>query len=90
MTFVSVGNAKASIAVAVIRKFVLLLPLIYLMPLIYTADKATAVFMAEPIADTVAVLTTIVLFAIIFTKSMRKLQEQRKSDVSDASANTQN
>lgn len=90
MTFVSVGNAKASIAVAVIRKFVLLLPLIYLMPLIYTADKATAVFMAEPIADTVAVLTTIVLFAIIFTKSMRKLQEQKKTDVSDASANTQN
>lgn len=56
MTFTSMGNAVASVVVAVVRKFVLLLPLIY------TADKATAVFMAEPLADTVAVLFTAILF----------------------------
>ena len=56
MTFTSMGNALASVIVAVVRKFVLLLPLIYIMPLIFTADKATAVFMAEPVADTIAVL----------------------------------
>ena len=47
MTFTSMGNAAASVIVAVVRKFVLLLPLIYIMPLVYTADKATAVFMAS-------------------------------------------
>lgn len=41
MTFTSMGNALASVIVAVVRKFVLLLPLIYIMPLIFTADKAT-------------------------------------------------
>ena len=51
MTFMSIGNAKASIIVAVMRKFVLLIPLIYLMPQIFTADKTKAVYMAEPVAD---------------------------------------
>ena len=50
MTFMSIGNAKASIIVAVMRKFVLLIPLIYLMPQIFTADKTKAVYMAEPVA----------------------------------------
>ncbi|MBS5645283.1 MAG: MATE family efflux transporter, partial [Clostridiales bacterium] len=48
MTFTSLGNAKASILVAVMRKFILLIPLIYVMPLIFPADKTTAVYMAEP------------------------------------------
>src|SRR5699024_5601181 len=54
MTFISLGNAKASILVAVMRKFILLLPLIYIMPHIFTADKARAVYMAEPVADFLA------------------------------------
>lgn len=62
MTFTSMGNALASVTVAVVRKFVLLLPLIYIMPLLYTSDKATAVFMAEPIADAIAVTFTVILF----------------------------
>ena len=41
MTFTSIGNAKASIMVAVARKFILLLPLIYIMPHIYTADQTS-------------------------------------------------
>ena len=51
MTFIAIGNAKASILVAVMRKFILLIPLIYIMPHIFTADKARAVYMAEPVAD---------------------------------------
>ena len=47
ITFGALGNAKASILVAVMRKFVLLIPLIYIMPAIFTADKARAVYMAE-------------------------------------------
>ena len=46
MTFVSIGNAPCSIIVAVLRKFVLLLPLIYLLPHLL-ADQTRAVFLAE-------------------------------------------
>ena len=73
MTFTSMGNAAASVIVAVVRKFVLLLPLIYIMPLIYTADKAAAVFMAEPIADIIAVTFTAVLFFFQFRRFLRKM-----------------
>lgn len=73
MTFTSLGNAKASITVAVMRKFVLLLPLIYIMPMIYHADKTRAVYMAEPVADFLAVSFTAVLFTFQFKKVMRQM-----------------
>ena len=43
MTFTALGKAGSSIVVAVMRKFVLLIPLIYIMPLIFTQDKTMAV-----------------------------------------------
>lgn len=78
MTFTSMGNALASVIVAVVRKFVLLLPLIYIMPLIFTADKATAVFMAEPVADTIAVLFTAILFFFQFRRFLSKMNAADK------------
>lgn len=80
MTFMSIGNAKASIAIAVMRKFVLLLPLIYLMPQLYTADKTMAVYMAEPIADFLAIAFTVVLFAVQFKKAMAKLETSQRTE----------
>ena len=74
-TFVAIGNAKASITVAVVRKFVLLLPFIFIMPHIYTADQAMAVYMAEPAADFLAVTFTAILFRILFKKAMRIVAE---------------
>ena len=74
MTFISLGNAKASILVAVMRKFILLLPLIYVMPHIFTADKARAVYMAEPVADFFAVCFTAVLFYFQFKRALRKMK----------------
>ena len=74
MTFVSIGNAPCSIIVAIVRKFVLLLPLIYLMPNLI-ADKTMGVYMAEPVADTIAVTFTAVLFTVQFRKSMKQLQK---------------
>ena len=62
MTFVSIGNATSSIIVAVVRKFILLLPLIYIMPMIISKDKTTAVYLAEPIADFLAVSFTTILY----------------------------
>lgn len=70
MTFTSIGNAKASITVAVMRKFILLVPLIFIMPRIFTGDKTMAVYMAEPIADFLAVTFTIILFRSQFKKAL--------------------
>lgn len=71
MTFVSIGNAPCSIVVAVVRKFVLLLPLIYLLPAILP-DKTMAVYLAEPVADVIAVTFTAVLFSRRFGRSLRE------------------
>ena len=76
MTFVSIGNAPCSILVAVVRKFVLLLPLIYLMPALLS-DKTAAVYMAEPVADVLAVSFTAVLFTFQFKKAMNRLEQQK-------------
>ena len=73
MTFTAIGSAKSSIAVAVVRKFVLLLPLIYLLPALFPADKAMAVYLAEPAADFIAVTFTAILFSIQFKRAMDKL-----------------
>lgn len=72
MTFVSLGKAKESAVVAIVRKFVLLLPLIYLMPRL-AADKTMGVYMAEPVADTLAVTFTAILFSLRFRKAMRDI-----------------
>lgn len=73
MTFTSLGNAKASIIVAVMRKFVLLIPLIYVMPVIFSQDQTTAVYMAEPVADFLAVSFTAVLFTFQFRKALNRI-----------------
>lgn len=73
MTFVSTGNAVCSIIVAVVRKFVLLLPLIYIMPRL-VPDAAAGVYLAEPVADVLAVTFTIILFSGQFKKAMKKLE----------------
>ena len=73
MTFNALGRAAASIIVAVMRKFVLLIPLIYIMPHIIRSDQTMAVYMAEPIADFLAVTFTAVLFTIQFKKTLKNI-----------------
>ena len=74
MTFVSIGNAVSSIAVAVVRKFVLLLPLIYIVPE-FVENKTMGVYLAEPIADVLAVSFTSVLFSVQFKKALNRLSD---------------
>ena len=73
MTFVSTGNAKSSIIVACARKFILLLPLIYIMPNLME-DKTMAVYSSEPIADILAVSFTVILFVFQFKKTINQLK----------------
>ena len=74
MTFVAIGYAVCSIIVAVVRKFVLLLPLIFIVPM-FVSNKTMGVYMAEPIADAIAVTFTAILFSIQFRKALRKLEK---------------
>ena len=73
MTFVSLGNAAASVIVAVMRKFVLLIPLIYIMPHLIS-DATLGVYLAEPIADIAAVTFTSILFLFRFKKALRDIE----------------
>ena len=76
MTFIAIGNAGASIAVAIMRKFVLLLPLIYALPYL-VENKTMGVYLAEPVADVFAVSFTVVLFYFQFKKAMGKLENTK-------------
>lgn len=73
MTFTALGNAKSSIIAAITRKFILLLPLIYIMPQL-VSDKTMGVYLAEPVADFVAVTFTAILFYFQFRKAMRSIE----------------
>ena len=78
MTFISLGNALSSMVVAIMRKFVLLIPLIYILPLMFT-DKTMSVYLAEPVADMLAVTFTAVLFAFQFRKALRGMYDSNKA-----------
>ena len=79
MAFVSLGQALCSMTVAIMRKFVLLLPLIYLMPMLME-NKTMAVYTAEPVADVLAVTFTATLFFIVFRRAMKKLDEKKLAE----------
>ena len=72
-TFMALGNAKTSLFLAILRKIILLVPLIYILPNFF-ADKAFAVFLAEPVADALAVTTTAIMFWFQFRTAMADLE----------------
>ena len=67
-TFIALGNAKTSVFLALLRKVLLLIPLIFILPQ-FISNQVLAVFIAEPIADIIAVSTT----AILFTREYKRL-----------------
>ena len=76
-TFLALGNAKVSLFLAAFRKILLLIPLIYVVPL-FVSDKCMGVFLAEPVADLIAVCTTATIFAVSFKRLMRRMSDEEK------------
>lgn len=72
-TFISIGQAKSSLFLALLRKIILLIPLIYILPNFFE-NKVFAVFLAEPVSDVLAVTTTVCLFAYQFKRLLAKLE----------------
>ena len=73
-TFVALGQAVVSLFLALLRKVILLIPLIFILPLLFE-DQVFAVFLAEPVADFLAVATTVCLFASRFTKILKEIED---------------
>lgn len=72
-TFIAIGNAKISLFLAILRKIILLIPLIFMLPNFFE-DKVMAVFLAEPVADIIAVTTTVCIFTVHFKKVLKELR----------------
>lgn len=70
-TFVSLGQAKLSLFIACLRKIILLIPLILILPFFFE-NKVFAVFLAEPVADFVSVTTAGTLFLLNIRKILAK------------------
>ena len=68
--FMALGQAKISLVMALLRKVILLIPLIFILPNFF-ADKAFAVFLAEPVADIVAAAVTTFMFFRFFIKMLK-------------------
>ncbi|MEO2507989.1 MATE family efflux transporter [Clostridium paraputrificum] len=73
-TFLALGQAKISLFLALLRKVVLLVPLIYILPSLFQ-DKLKGVLMAEPIADVIATLTTVTCFMVFYKKKFKDVDK---------------
>ncbi|GAA6377756.1 MATE family efflux transporter [Firmicutes bacterium i23-0019-B6] len=70
-SFMALGQAKVSLLLACLRKLILLIPLIFILPL-FIQNKVFAVFLAEPISDILAAIITTLTFLSRFNKILDK------------------
>lgn len=73
-TFIALGNAKVSLFLALLRKVILLIPLIFILP-VFSPNKVFGVFLAEPVADFIAVSVTVFLFYKSFKKILLEMED---------------
>ena len=65
--FYALGQAKVSLIMACLRKLILLIPLIFILP-VFMSNKVLAVFLAEPVSDIIAAVVTTSVFMVKFKK----------------------
>lgn len=80
-TFTAIGKAKASLFIACLRKVILLIPLIFLLPLFFE-NKVLAVFLAEPVSDFISVAVSAITFYFVFRTAMTELESKGKTALS--------
>ena len=76
-TFVALGQARVSLFLALLRKVILLIPLIYLLPLLLTGNQVFAVYLAEPAADLLAATAT----GLVFLRRFARILEARRKQL---------
>ncbi len=75
-SFMALGQAKVSLLLACLRKIILLIPLIFILPL-FVQNKVFGVFLAEPVSDIIAATVT----TLIFFKRFNKILDQGAAKV---------
>ncbi|MBQ2705865.1 MAG: MATE family efflux transporter [Agathobacter sp.] len=78
-SFMALGQAAISLVMAFLRKLILLIPLIFILPNFF-ADKVFGVFVAEPVSDIVAAAITTIVFFTQFKKIMGKINTTQISE----------
>lgn len=81
-SFIAFGNAKTSAFLAMYRKIIVLIPLIFIMPHFFN-DKVFAVFLAEPVADIIAISTTCLMFRRFFKKIIKEVEARKKLQLAE-------
>lgn len=76
-SFIAFGQATTSVFLALLRKVILLIPLMYLFP--YLMDnKVFAVYLAEPVADIAAAAVTGILFLRFITRKLEEMEAEKR------------
>ena len=75
-SFMALGQAKISLVMALLRKVILLIPMIFILPNFF-ADKAFAVFLAEPVSDVIAAAVTTLMFFRFFFRLLKENAAQQ-------------
>ena len=70
-SFMALGQAKVSLLLACLRKLILLIPLIFILPHLF-ADPVFGVFVAEPVSDILAAVITSATFFSRFDKILAR------------------
>ena len=70
-SFMALGQAKVSLLLACLRKIILLIPFIFILP-VFFENKVFAVFLAEPVSDIVAAAVTTITFLTQFNRILKK------------------
>ena len=74
-SFMALGQAKVSLLLACLRKIVLLIPLIFILPNFFD-NKVFAVFLAEPVSDIIAAAVTTITFFTLFNSILKKEKDK--------------
>lgn len=74
-TFLALGKAKVSVVLALLRKIVLLIPLIFILPK-FMENKMLGVLLAEPVADILAATATILTFRVFYKETLMLKENQ--------------
>ena len=69
-SFIALGKAKVSLFLACLRKIILLIPLIFILPA-FIENQTFAVFLAEPVSDIIAASVTASMFFYTFNKILK-------------------
>lgn len=79
-TFMAIGKAKASLFIACLRKVILLIPLIFILPNFFE-NKVFAVFLAEPVSDFISIVVSAITFYFVFRPAMAELEQGWKGAI---------